>query len=191
MPALRGLLLTGLLVGVVGTLAFGTVHALAIIPIWTRLVRGLPLAIPVGIVIAWAYHEYLRRRPSARPLSTGLRFGVLCWLASLPAWIIGFGSRVLSNVQIPWWVDPLTVVAGGAGGAVLLWLLAGTRRAAIAGALAIAVSVVHNGGPMPIEHPERAYALVLGFLGIQMLGGVAVALGYSRLVSAPARLPTQ
>ncbi|PYR58066.1 MAG: hypothetical protein DMF91_17965 [Acidobacteria bacterium] len=52
-----GLLFAGVATGLAGALAFATVHAILIVPIWTRMLNGVPVAIVAGIAIAWAMDE--------------------------------------------------------------------------------------------------------------------------------------
>jgi hypothetical protein len=52
--ALRTVILPGVLVGLLAVLSFGTVHAWLIVPIWSRLARGLGLSIGVVCIAAAA-----------------------------------------------------------------------------------------------------------------------------------------
>jgi ABC-type uncharacterized transport system permease subunit len=59
-------LVTGTGVGVFGLLAFGTAHAILILPIWTQLLRGLPFALVAGVTFAWAHDAVARVRGADR-----------------------------------------------------------------------------------------------------------------------------
>jgi hypothetical protein len=178
------LVVCGLLLGAAGMLLFGTVHAIVIVPIWSRLVRGLPFAVIVGLLVTWAYHEYRQSRSSPQGVGAGLRFGALLWLAGLPAMALGFGMRLKSTPgPVHWWVDLATVGLAALGGAALLWSLMRTRRGALAGGIALGVLIAYNGGPMPIDDRSRAFGLPAGYLVIEAIGGALLALLYARLVA--------
>jgi hypothetical protein len=181
------LIVCGVLLGAAGMLLFGTVHAIVIVPIWSRLVRGGPFAVIVGLLVTWAYHEYRTVRSSSRGVGAGARFGALLWLASLPAMVLGFGMRLTSTPgPVHWWVDMATAGLAALGGAALLWRLTRARRGALAGGLALGVLIAYNGGPMPIADRSRAFGLPLGYLVIEVIGGALLAWLYARFV-APLR----
>ena len=180
------LLICGLVLGGAGMLLFGTVHAIVIVPIWSRLLRGLPFVIVVGCLVTWAYHEYRRSAMPSPSWETGLRFGSLMWLAGLPAMALGFGARLKSSPgPVAWWVDVATAALAALGGGALLWSFTRTRRGALAGAIALGLLLAYNGGPMPIEHRARAFGLPAGYLVVETVGGVVLALVYARLVTPP------
>lgn len=178
------LVVCGIALGGAGVLLFGTIHAIVIVPIWSRLLRGLPFAFVVGLAVTWAYHEY--RKSTSLPLGVGagLRFGTLMWLVGLPAAALGTGMRLTqAEGPIPWWVDVATVGLAALGGAALLWGLTRSRRGALAGAIALGVLLAYNGGPMPIADRGRAFGLPAGFLVIEAVGGAILALLYARFVA--------
>ncbi len=173
--------LCGVILGVAGLLLFGTVHGMVIMPIWDRLLRGLLYAVAVGLAVAWAYHEACESAPQLAGTAGGARFGALAWTAAIPAMVFGFGMRSIPGWgQVHWTVDLGTVILAATGGAILLWKLARTRRAALAGALALVLAHAYNGGPMPIGNPVRAVGLPLGFLVIQVTGGSLLGTLYGR-----------
>jgi hypothetical protein len=49
---LRNVIITGAAVGVVSTVSFGIVHALAIVPTWPQLTPGLVPAVLAGVALA-------------------------------------------------------------------------------------------------------------------------------------------
>jgi hypothetical protein len=183
----------GLLLGAAGLLLFGTVHAIVIVPIWNRLVRGGLFAVIVGLLVTWTYHEYRQVRSSPQGAGAGVRFGALLWLAGLPAMVLGFGMRLKSTPgPVHWLVDVATVGLAALGGAALLWSLTRTRRGALAGGFALGVLLAYNGGPMPIEVRSRALGLPVGYLMIEAIGGALLALLYARVVAPflPTAAPT-
>lgn len=178
------LLLCGGLLGVATLLLFGTIHALAIVPIWSRLVAGLPFTVVAGFAVSWAYHEYWRSASPAPTAAAGLRFGALAWLAGLPATALANTVRLLTHHRpLAGWVDAASLGLAAVGGAVLLWGLTRTRRGALAGAFALAVLLVAGGGPVPVANGGRAIGLWAGFLVVEAVGGVVLAWGYARVVA--------
>src|ERR1043165_4872579 len=103
-------LLSGLVLGPAGLLLFGAVHAVAIVPIWSRLAGGLPFATTAGVAVSWAFYEHWRT--SRRPLGVGagLRFGALAWLAALPATALANAMRLSTAARpLPAWVDAVAL----------------------------------------------------------------------------------
>lgn len=182
------LALCGLVLGFVGTILFGFVHAVVIVPIWSRVFRGLLYAVAIGLMVSWAYHEYRRSTAPIGVVVAGLRFGALFWVAGLPAMALGFGTRLLAvGGPVHWSVDVATVALAAAGGAVLLLHWTHRRGPAIVGAIALSLVLGYNGGPMPIENPLRGFGLPVGFLFIELAGGVILALMYDRLIQTSVR----
>jgi hypothetical protein len=177
------LVFCGVVVGVAGLILFGAIHALAIVPIWSRLPGGLPFAVASGLAVSWAYHEYRRSASTPRGVGTGLRFGALVWLAGLPATALANGMRLKTPQRpLPGWVDLASLGLTALGGAALLWGLTRTRRGALAGAIALGVLLAAGGGPVPIANGGRAIGLWGGFLVVEAVGGAILALLYARLV---------
>jgi hypothetical protein len=184
-----------LLLGAAGVLLFGTVHALAIVPIWWRLAGGLPFAVAAALPVTWLYHTLVRAGRWPPAAGAGLRFGALCWAAELPAtafvnlmrWASAPGPR-------PGWVDPVSLLVAAATGAALFGPLGRTRRAALAGALACGALLAMAGGVVPIVNGRRAAALWAGLLAVEACAGVLLAIGYRVLARAPVhqadRVPT-
>ena len=184
------LLLCGGLLGVASLLLFGTIHALAIVPIWSRLVAGLPFTVVAGLAVSWAYHEYWCSTSPAPTAAAGLRFGALAWLVGLPATALANTVRLLRPQRpLSGWVDAASLGLVAIGGALLLWGLTRTRRGALAGAVALAVLLAAGGGPVPVANGGRAIGLWAGFLVVEAVGGAVLALVYARVV-APV-LPVQ
>ncbi|HJU65303.1 MAG TPA: hypothetical protein VJ596_06470 [Gemmatimonadaceae bacterium] len=173
------LLLAGALSGLLAGLLFATAHALIIVPIWTRMTRGLVSAALAGTAIAWGYGEMVvRQRPSigatsaAASLRAGARFGALLWLAVAPVTLVcamfpgrGFVRRYEMLEVI------VAVVLALAGGAVLGHHLAGTWRARIAGAASALLLTVTMAGPVPIENSARALGIFLAVLPACVVAG--------------------
>jgi hypothetical protein len=178
------LLFCGGLLGVAGLLLFGTIHALAIVPIWSRLAAGLPFTVVAGLAVTWAYHAYWGSSSPAPTAAARLRFGAFAWLVGLPATALANTMRLMTpHHPLPGWVDPASLGLAAAGGAALLWGLTRTRRGAVAGAVALAVLLAAGGGPVPVANGGRAIGLWAGFLVVEAVGGVVLALVYARIVA--------
>jgi hypothetical protein len=184
------LLLCGGLVGVAGLLSFGTIHALAIVPIWGRLAAGFPFALAAGLAAGWAYHEYRRSASPAPTMAAGVRFGALTWLVGLPATALANAVRLLTpHRPLSGWVDGASLGLAACGGALLLWRLTHTRRGALAGAVALPVLLTAGGGPVPVANGGRAIGLWAGFLVVYAVGGAVLAVVYARVVAPALPVP--
>jgi hypothetical protein len=168
-------LIPGLAVGAFAVLAFGTVHAWLIVPIWPRLAGGLPVALLAGLALAWAFDRVANVRGWQSP-ARGLLFGVYMFGTLMPATAADAALR-LNGMRLG---DTTPGMVGG----VALFALAGfvTGRvlsrerstALVCAAAALALMVV-AGGPLPIVRSPRAAALSLGVGGIVALAGAVIA----------------
>ena len=138
-------LVTGTSVGLFALLAFGTVHALLITPIWTRLLGGAPFALVAGIALACAFEE-LHRSRGWQTVRDGARFGGVMFGALLPATAFDTALRLIGADRNGWLTTAadfaLALLAGAAAG----WILTRSRRATLAcGTAAIALSCATAG----------------------------------------------
>jgi hypothetical protein len=173
----------GILLGFGEVLLFGTVHALAIVPIWGRLIGGVPFAVVAALAVTGAFHTLVRSGRWPLTLGAGLRFGVLCWLAGLPATALVNAMRLAAAPAArPDWVDPASFIVAFMTGAALFWALGRRARAALTGGLASGVLLAMAGGAVPVVNSHRAAALWAGFLVIEACGGVLLTVGYRTLV---------
>ena len=173
-----------MLLGAAGVLLFGTVHAVAIVPIWSRLAGGLPFAIVAAFGVTWAFHSLQRSGRWPLTLAGGLGFGVLCWLAGGPATIFVNAMRLaVAPAPRPGWVDPVSFVLAALTGGVLFGVLARRWEAALAGGVAVAALLAMGGGAVPVVNGRRAAELWGGFLVVEACGGVLLALGYRKLIA--------
>jgi hypothetical protein len=60
------------------------VHALAIVPIWAQLARGLVPAVPAGVVLSWAFDQ-LARVGGWHTSIHGAAFGLVMFATLAPA----------------------------------------------------------------------------------------------------------
>jgi hypothetical protein len=146
--ALCAVVLPGAAAGLAGLLAFGAAHAAIISPIWSRLAGGWPMALLGGIALAWAFHALQGAGALRGRFADALRLGALLWVGLLPMNAFGLLVDVLALEQaLGRWEVPIEVALAIASGAVLGWLLARRRAAAVAlGAATLALGLA-SGGP--------------------------------------------
>jgi hypothetical protein len=179
----RRALLDGGVLGVFGVLAFGAVHAWAIVPIWDRLAHGLPFAVAAGAAIAWAFQAW-----GSGGLGSGLRFGLLLWLSLGP--MTGFAAWLrlsgLHSTSADWELVAECAVAVGSGAAAG-WATRRNRRMMLRMAIALLAMTLAMAGPIPVTNSVRAARLYMGFLPIYCGAGVILAaLGYRSARTAAA-----
>jgi hypothetical protein len=168
-------LIPGIAVSICAVLAFGTVHAWLIVPIWSRLAGGLPAALLAGLALAWAFDRVANVRGWQSPVQ-GLIFGVYMFGTLMPATAVDAALR-LNGIRLGDTTSGL--VAGGAlfalSGFFAGWISSHERLTAlVCGAAALALMIV-AGGPLPIVRSPRAAALSLGVAGIVAVAGAAIA----------------
>jgi len=170
----RRVIITGAAVGVISTASFGVVHALAIVPIWSNLARGLVPAALAGIALAWAFDHLSRVRGWHSPMH-GARFGLVMFATLVPATAFSNALR-LAGVRAGDWPGTLASLAVAiASGASAGWLLTRERRAASAVAMATFVLTLASAGPIPVVNGSRAAWLFAGFLPICAAAGITLA----------------
>ena len=153
----------GALLGIAGVAVFGMVHAIAIVPIWRRLIGGLPFAITAALAVTWAFHSLVRSGRWAVTLAGGVRFGVLCWVAGVPATILVNAIRLAAApAPRPSWVDPASFFVAALTGTAVFGALGRNRRTALTGGLAIAALLAMSGGVVPVVNSHRAASCGLG-----------------------------
>ena len=165
------LLFAGVATGLASALAFATVHALLIVPIWTRMLNGVAIAILTGIAIAWAMDATATARGPLTVAGAG-RFGGALWLTLTPATILENGLR-LAGRRIPESLGvaaavSLAVISGGCVG----WFVARRRSGVPAWAGASLALTLAMGGPIPVVNSTRAAWLYAAFL--PMCAGAAI-----------------
>ena len=85
-------LAAGALVGVVGVGVFGLVHAVIIVPIWSKLLGGIPFGVGAGLVMGWAFWELGSGGRWRATAGGGFAFGLLMWVTLIP--MTAFGAVV-------------------------------------------------------------------------------------------------
>ena len=171
--------LAGLGSGLAAALVFATAHALLIVPIWDRMLGGVAFAAVAGAGGGWAFGRIQAPTPrlgGMAALRRGAEFGALLWLAVAP---VTLADVVLRATGVAPRYELIAVgvalVLALAGGWTLGSRLAGTRRAAIAGAVATLLLTCAMGGPVPIARNMRALGIWLAVLPACIVAGVVLA----------------
>ena len=164
-------------------LAFGAVHAVWIVPIWRRLLGGLPFTIAGALALAWAYAELSARSLlPQRAAVAGLVFGLGAWAALLPATGL---STVFRLTGVHRTFADLTaaaevLAAALTGLAIGLGLRAGWRCTASM-AVAAGVLLLVQAGPVAVVNGRRPLGLFFLLAGIYALSGILQAVLTDRL----------
>jgi hypothetical protein len=165
-PALKPIAATGALVALVGLAGFGTVHALAIMPIWDRLYRGIIPALLAGLTQAWAF-EWTRRK-------NGALFGLTMFAILIPATVFSNALRLARLPASDW---PATIAALAltlAAAAMAGRIAAIDRRGILAYVAAGGGLIVASAGPIPVANGVPAAYLFAGMLPILVTAGVVL-----------------
>jgi hypothetical protein len=180
---IRRVVTGGTIVGVVGAVAFATVHAVAILPIWSRIPGGLIQAIPVGIALVWAFEHLVRTRGWRTP-AHGAVYGTVLFLTLVPGTAFSNALR-LAGIAAGEWPGTLgSLAVAAAAGWIAGWILTREVRASRALAVATAVFTIGASGPIPVVNGPRAAWLFAGFIPICVLAGIAAAISRGVLRSA-------
>ncbi len=159
MSSTKTSLIAGLLSGIAGLLVFLVLHHLWIKPIWFILPVGLVIAAAGGLAVGWAYSELLPGLP-------GRPWRIFAWVALIgltltPAIVLAqlepplfTGTR--ENVTLTFSVAEMVVIfirnlllTATVTGGLCGWLIRGTKRAALATALAGFVFALGPGHNIP------------------------------------------
>lgn len=165
----------GTVVGLVGALSFAAVHAMLIVPVWSRVPAGMVQAVPAGIALAWAFDHLVRVR-NWRTATHGAIFGAVLFLTLVPGTVFANVLRLAGAHPGDWPGMAGTLAIAAAAGGFAGWILTRDRRAS--GALAIATLVVTAAasGPVPVVNSARAAWLFAGFVPICVAAGTATVL---------------
>ena len=156
-----------LLLAVIGTLLFGTLHAIVIVPIWDRLPQGFPLAALAAGTVTASYLLFRRSGRIRAGIWPALGFALLLWLSVLPTTLM---AALLRRAHLHDQNGSREVVAALVS-AALVGLLAG-RLARLGSWWLLLAALVPVGlvtamaGPLPVTNGPRPMLLLLGFLPI-------------------------
>ena len=183
-------LAAGALVGVVGVGVFGLVHAVIIVPIWSKLLGGIPFGVGAGLVMGWAFWELRSGGRWRATAGGGFAFGLLMWVTLIPMTAFGAVVRATgihggpTTYGRPSWSACWRSCTG-----VLSGCLIGRRwRAALAAGCAVLGLALAMGGPIPVTNSARALWLFAAFAGVYALCGLVLALIVSA-IAGPLRSP--
>lgn len=177
-PEVVAAVLAGALSGVAGGLLFATLHAMIIVPIWDRMTSGLVFGAVAGAGAGWAFAECFPeavRARSMRGVGSGGVFGALLWLAVAP--VTAADALLRATGVAPRYellAVAIAVTLSVAGGAILAWLLARRRRAAVAGGVAGLLLILAMAGPVPVGRSPRARNIFLAVFPAAILGGISL-----------------
>lgn len=172
---LRAFLIAGIAIGLLGVVLFGAIHALIIIPIWTRLLGGIPFGLVAGLAMGWAVYELRVSLQSRARVVITLAFGVLLWATLIPMTLVGVMLRVtgMHGRDDAWEVlsELLLTVITGAGAGLLI-----TRRwrAALALGTASLAATLTQAGPLPVMNSARAAWLFVGLTVVYLACGLVL-----------------
>lgn len=175
----------GCTLGLTSLAIFAALHALVVRPIWSQVAVGIPFVIAIGVAMSWSYHEFAKAASARICITGGLWFGALMWLAALPATAFANIERVRTHASLPAWFDYVSLVLALGGGALALWLVTRSRRAAGAGAIAAATLLAAAGGPLPVLRNGRVVELWFGLFILEAIGGVLLAQLYRSWAAPP------
>lgn len=147
----------------VALLAFGTMHAFWIVPIWSRLLGGLPFALAGALAVGWAYAEFLSAARIPRPaLLGGLAFGFGAWIALLPTTAASIILRLTgvhdSHASLS---TAAELAAALLTGFIIGRRLEAGRRPVLASMLALGTLLSVQAGPVPVANGWRSFGLFL------------------------------
>jgi hypothetical protein len=172
---LAPILIPGIVVGIGALLAFGLVHAWLIVPIWSRLAGGIPVALFTGVALACAFGRVAHVRGWHSPVH-GLTFGVYMFGTLVPAtavdaWLRTNGMRLGDTT--PGMAAGIALFA--LSGFLVGWVFSRDRTTALVCAVAALALMAVAGGPLPIGRSPRAAGLSLGVGVITALASAAIA----------------
>lgn len=172
---LAPVLVPGVAVGLSAVLAFGAIHAVLIVPIWSRLAGGIPLALLAGLSLAWAFDRGARVQGWQTPVH-GLGFGVYMFGTLLPATALDAAMR-LNGMRLgdttPGMVGAVALFA--LSGMLAGWVSSRQRTTAIVFAVAALALMAVSGGPLPIVRSARGAWLSGGIGCISAAAGAGIA----------------
>ena len=183
MISLRAVLIAAIATAVFALALFGAVHAVLLVPIWSRLLSGLPFTLVGALALGWAFTEVASAEVLPKNAATaGLTFGFGAWAALLPATALATAFRLTGlHSASP---DITSYVELGAAGLTGLLLGLGLRRGwrgLVALSLAAMVLLAVQAGPVPIVNGARALGLFLALAAVYAMSGVVLSVLSARL----------
>ncbi|OLC99862.1 MAG: hypothetical protein DMG35_15095 [Acidobacteria bacterium] len=174
---LTAFLIAGAAIGLLGVVLFGVVHALIIVPIWTRLFGGVPFALPAGLAMGWALYELQAASRLGEGAFSGLVFGFLVWLTLLPMTAFTVFVRAAGlHSREGYWESTVELLLASGTGALLGHLISRQWRPAIAMGIASLAVALAQAGPIPVINSSRTAWLFAALGLIYLACGFALGL---------------
>jgi hypothetical protein len=169
-----------------GVLLFGALHAAIIVPIWQRLLGGIPFSFLAAAALTWMYTELRRTGFLRSSLAHAIAFGFLVWLSLLPATLLGAALRLTGlHRNLGVLEDVLFLGLGAMTGTLLGHFFRLPLRLQIAASVSVVILVLAMAGPIPVSNGRRPLLLFLGFLPLYVLASAALLMINRRLGLEP------
>jgi hypothetical protein len=182
------LLSVSVVLAMIGVALFGTLHAIVIVPIWGRLLGGLPFALVAAAGMTWFFAALRRAERIRSDWRHTLAFGALLWISVLPTTAVGLISRISGFHRRFDTLDTIVALAvAAATGVLLAYIFRLPFHLRIASAALVVALVLAMAGPIPVANGMRPILLWLGFLPLYLLASIALSL-VSRWVLLTARV---
>ena len=163
---------------------FGVIHAFWIVPIWNRMLGGLPFAIVGAAAVGWAYAETMTgAHARGVTMRVGFAFGAIAWALLLPATAAASVIR-LAGLHQPEFALPEDVLVMSLTASVcglVGWRRRRSPRAGAACALAGVVLLAVQSGPIPAINGFRAAGLLFLLLPLYAFAGAVQAVASTAL----------
>jgi hypothetical protein len=171
---------TGLAAAGVGLLGFGIAHALLIIPIWTRLLSGMPFVMVTGVALALAFDQ-LPATVRTRGLISGVQFGTVMIATLVPATTLDTVLRIAGLRRADTVETAAALALSTATGAAAGWIWTRQPRDAVAFGVAALALLTTTHGPLPMAQSAKGLWLSLAIAPVTLLAGVVIAALHERL----------
>jgi hypothetical protein len=159
------------------TALFGLLHALLIVPIWSRLASGIPRTLFAAIGMTWCYRELrLHARLRGGALG-GFIFGLSVWLGLLPVSLVAAALRAAGlRARLGWLEPPIDLSIAALTGAAVGFALTRSGRGTVAAASCMAGALGVLTAPIAFSPSALERSLFIGLLPIYVATGVALGL---------------
>ncbi len=171
---MRVAILSGVLAGVLAEIAFLTLHAIVIVPIWWSVAEGLAFVVICGALIGAGLHVVAPRNV--------LAIGAFLWGSVAITTLLVQAGRLLPVAPHELVEVAMSLAGAALYGAAFGSRMQGTRRAGIAGAVASVAMLVVASGPF-LKTTAPAMKLFFGMFPVTCLYAAAFA-GFGRILSA-------
>lgn len=169
-PYLRWqLLFAGALTGLLAVLFFGIIHAATLVPIWNRLLGGIPFCLITGLSIGWLRFEMQVDGKLPKGIKKDMVFGLLIWMSLIPISLLGLLLRksAMHNTESSWEVVFESFLAF-ASGIICGYLITKRFRFILAFGITSLSLALTQAGPVAFGNNTRSawFFLALGMIYI-------------------------